>query len=97
MDGGASLDVIYGDEFQVCIPSDCATGRDVISARDGVDETISCGPGEDSATLDPGDRVPACGDDMCEQVSAGTTTGTGTGTGTGMGTGSGGSGAGIGA
>jgi hypothetical protein len=89
VDGGAGVDVIYGDELQVCIPSDCATGRDVIFARDGLAETISCGPGEDTATLDPGDRVPASGDDMCEQVSAGTTTGTGSGTGAGTGSGTG--------
>ena len=79
VDGGTGIDVLYGDELQVCIPSDCATGRDTIAARDGADESVYCGPGLDVATIDAGDRVPEYGDEICEQVSRSTAPGGGTG------------------
>lgn len=68
VDGGGGIDTLHGDKVQVCIPSDCASGRDTILARDGTDETVTCGPGEDSATLDAADRIPASGRDVCEHV-----------------------------
>ena len=68
VDGGAGVDTLYGDTFQVCIPTDCDRGQDTILARDGVNDTVSCGPGEDSATLDAGDSIPPAGENACERV-----------------------------
>ena len=68
VDGGGGIDTLHGDEVQICIPSDCASGRDTILARDGTDDTVTCGPGEDSATLDAADRIPGSGRDVCEHV-----------------------------
>ncbi len=68
VDGGAGIDTLHGDKVQICIPSDCASGRDTIAARDGSDDTVACGPGEDSAVLDAGDQIPGSGRDVCEHV-----------------------------
>ncbi|MBW3653330.1 MAG: hypothetical protein KY433_06995, partial [Actinobacteria bacterium] len=47
------------------------TGRDTILARDGNDERVSCGTGEDSAVLDPGDITLNYLQDLCEHVDRG--------------------------
>ena len=77
VDGGAGIDTLYGDELQTCIPSDCATGQDTIAARDGANDTVKCGPGEDSAVLDAGDAIPEFGQDICERVDRSAATGAG--------------------
>ncbi len=68
VDGGPAVDVLYGDERQACIPEVCARGQDTIAARDGANDDVKCGPGEDSAVLDGGDLIPVSGDDVCEKV-----------------------------
>lgn len=71
VDGGPGIDTLNGDQLPVCKNSTCATGRDTITARDGANDAVTCGPGEDSATLDPGDMIPSSGPDVCEQVDRG--------------------------
>ncbi|MDP8967994.1 MAG: hypothetical protein M3N04_05285 [Actinomycetota bacterium] len=71
--------MLYGDELQTCIPSDCSTGQDTIAAQDGFDDTVYCGPGEDFATLDAADLIPSYGQDVCERVSRGVAASGGTG------------------
>ena len=68
VDGGVGADEIFGDELLPCVPSACASGRDTIAARDGFDDDIHCGPGEDTAELDAGDIVPSSGQGVCESV-----------------------------
>lgn len=68
VDGGAGTDVLYGDELLMCLPGECTSNRDTILARDGAIDDINCGPGQDSATLDAGDTIPASGQTVCEQV-----------------------------
>lgn len=75
VDGGAAVDSLHGDEAQPCAPGDCATGQDTIAARDGFDDSVYCGPGEDSATLDAGDLIPSSGRDVCERVARGSVAG----------------------
>jgi hypothetical protein len=55
LDGGAGVDRFWGDSIGACIPGYCDTGQDVIHARDGSQERVSCGPGTDSAVIDNSD------------------------------------------
>ena len=76
LEGGPGEDSFNGDGDWFC--EACGTGADRILARDGLDENVRCGRGEDSAILDPLDRT----DQECEQVDrrgslGGTTPGTG--------------------
>jgi hypothetical protein len=41
-------------------PGNGRAGNDHINARNGVRETVSCGTGNDTATVDRGDRVQGC-------------------------------------
>jgi hypothetical protein len=47
--GGAGRNRLYG-----------RAGNDKLSARNGVRETVNCGSGRDTATVDSGDRVVGC-------------------------------------
>jgi len=90
LDGGPDVDTFYGESpLGVCGGGSCQTGRDQIFARDGLAETVDCGPGIDAAQVDANDvvrNVPAA-QDQCESVdtdpAGGTAGGGGTGTGTG--------------
>ena len=53
MNGGIGGDVLNGDD-----------GDDVIDARDGFVDNISCGTGVDEVQADPGDTVTA----DCERI-----------------------------
>jgi hypothetical protein len=55
--GGAGVDRFWGEDVQACIVSSCASGQDRIEARDGNREMIDCGPGTDSAVVDPNEVV----------------------------------------
>jgi hypothetical protein len=55
--GGQGVDRYYGEDVDACIPSSCASGQDRIEARDGNQEMIDCGPGTDSAQVDPNEIV----------------------------------------
>jgi YVTN family beta-propeller protein len=56
--GGSGDDTLIGgsgiDQFTA------GEGNDVIYARDGTKETINCGPGKDTATVDAADVVKGC-------------------------------------
>lgn len=56
--GGAGADRITGGRGADRISG--GTGNDTINARDGIRETISCGPGRDTATVDRRDRTTGC-------------------------------------
>jgi Ca2+-binding RTX toxin-like protein len=61
--GGPGKDTIYGDSTKdTCNFLSCriAFGNDVIDARDGEQDTIDCGVGEDRATVDAIDVVANC-------------------------------------
>jgi Ca2+-binding RTX toxin-like protein len=67
--GGPGKDTIFGDSTKdTCNFLSCriAFGNDVIQARDGEQDTIDCGVGDDRATVDAIDVVA-----NCEQVDAG--------------------------
>jgi Ca2+-binding RTX toxin-like protein len=67
--GGPGKDTIFGDSTtDTCNFLSCKIpfGNDVINARDGEQDTIDCGPGEDRATVDAIDVVA-----NCEQVNGG--------------------------
>ena len=68
--GGQGVDRFYGEDVDACIPSSCASGQDVIEARDGNQEMIDCGPGTDSAKVDPNELVRNDVDlsNQCESV-----------------------------
>jgi hypothetical protein len=68
--GGQGVDRFYGEDVDACIPSSCASGQDVIEARDGNQEMIDCGPGTDAATVDPNELVRNDVDlsNQCESV-----------------------------
>ena len=78
VNGGPGTDTLHGDEVQNCVPIDCSTGQDTIDARDGANDTVLCGRGEDSAKLDAGDSIPnPHSPDVCEHVDRDTTTNAG--------------------
>jgi hypothetical protein len=68
--GGPGVDRYYGEDVEACIPSSCASGQDRIEARDGNREMINCGPGTDSAQVDPNEVIYDSVDlsDQCESV-----------------------------
>src|SRR5262249_10068694 len=68
--GGPGVDRFYGEDVDACIPSSCASGQDRIEARDGNQEMIDCGPGTDSAQVDPNELVRNDVDlsNQCESV-----------------------------
>jgi hypothetical protein len=68
--GGPGVDRFYGEDVDACIPSSCASGQDLIEARDGNQEMIDCGPGTDSAVVDPNELVRNDVDlsNQCESV-----------------------------
>jgi hypothetical protein len=68
--GGQGVDRFYGEDVDACIPSSCASGQDRIEARDGNQEMIDCGPGTDSAQVDPNELVRNDVDlsNQCESV-----------------------------
>lgn len=75
--GGPGKDIIFGDETDTScnasFPESCVRfGNDVIQARDGEVDQISCGPGTDRAVVDAIDVVAA----DCEVVDVGSTPGT---------------------
>lgn len=88
LEGGPGLDSFVADRTQT---DTIGTGNDTISARDGVAEPISCGPGADRATVDASDTLSADGQNLCETVDRGAPP---TGGGGGGGSGGGGSGGG---
>ncbi len=72
--GGPGRDTIYGDlRGGDCGPLWCTLpyGNDTIEARDGAVDSVSCGPGEDRVTADPGDVVAS----DCETVLRGAVSG----------------------
>ena len=68
--GGPGVDRFWGEDVEACIVSSCASGQDQIEARDGNREMIDCGPGTDSAVVDPNDVVRNDVDlsNQCESV-----------------------------
>ncbi|WP_026910244.1 calcium-binding protein [Patulibacter minatonensis] len=66
--GGPGRDVLAGDRPARCNELHCdiggGFGNDLIEARDGEVDSISCGPGTDTVTADPDDVVAA----DCETV-----------------------------
>jgi hypothetical protein len=68
--GGPGVDRFYGEDVEACIPSSCMSGQDLIEARDGNQEMIDCGPGTDSAKVDPNELVRNDVDlsNQCESV-----------------------------
>jgi hypothetical protein len=56
LDGGAGKDSFIADRRSFTYYA--GVGDDTILARDGVDETLNCGPGADRAVVDAGDLVP---------------------------------------
>lgn len=54
-----------GDESRT---NTIGTGNDEIFARDGLKESVSCGPGSDVAELDATDEIPVDTQNLCEVV-----------------------------
>ncbi|MDP8909821.1 MAG: hypothetical protein M3N47_12075 [Chloroflexota bacterium] len=71
LDGGAGIDEFNGDGEGAC--NSCGSGMDRILARDGLNEQVRCGAGEDSAILDPGDLISQ----DCERRDVGSSPGDG--------------------
>jgi Ca2+-binding RTX toxin-like protein len=65
IEGGAGKDSFVGDRTERDV---VGVGNDVILARDGVAELVSCGPGSDRAEVDADDTVAGDGDNQCETV-----------------------------
>lgn len=63
--GGAGKDSYVGD---TTASNTIGVGNDVINARDGVAESVACGPGSDKATVDASDDVAIDTQNLCEQV-----------------------------
>jgi RTX calcium-binding nonapeptide repeat (4 copies) len=70
LDGGEGVDRYWGDQIGACIAYSCASGQDVIEARDGAQEQVSCGPGTDTLKADANEIVENSVDlsDQCESV-----------------------------
>lgn len=56
-DGSGKYRLIGGTGKNRC---SAGAGRDVVSARNGTRETVNCGPGRDTATVDRKDRPRGC-------------------------------------
>jgi Ca2+-binding RTX toxin-like protein len=74
---GTGADTIYGDYEFGCGYYACAAGNDTINADDGVKQSISCGPGADTANIDALDTVAADPTQACETVNRSNKTGPG--------------------
>jgi hypothetical protein len=70
LDGGEGVDRYWGDQIGACITYSCASGQDVIDARDGAQEHVSCGPGTDTLKADANEIVENSVylSDQCESV-----------------------------
>jgi hypothetical protein len=68
--GGEGVDRYWGDQVGACIAYSCASGQDLIDARDGAREQINCGPGTDTLKGDANDIAENWVDlsDQCESV-----------------------------
>jgi Ca2+-binding RTX toxin-like protein len=70
LSGGGGAD--YVDGLRGADRLEGGDGPDVVAARDGGDgEPVSCGPGDDFAIVDRGDRIVRRGPDRCERVDDG--------------------------
>ena len=58
LEGGPGNDVLVGGVGRDTLSG--GAGRDLVRARDGVRETVRCGPGRDTAIIDRSDRVSGC-------------------------------------
>ena len=68
INGGAGTDTLNGDRAG-CTPPSCIGGNDILFARDGGRDGVSCGPATDSAQLDAGDSIGGDGGaEACESV-----------------------------
>lgn len=65
IDGGAGKDSYVGDTTAT---NTIGVGNDTINARDGVAESVSCGPGSDKAIVDATDDVAIDTQNLCEEV-----------------------------
>ena len=68
--GGPGLDSLSGEGSASGLFISVA-GNDTIDARDGVREQLNCGPGADTAIVDPLDVVPQDPGSLCEAVERG--------------------------
>lgn len=69
--GGPGLDSMNGEGSTSGLFTS-VFGNDRIDARDGVAEQLNCGPGADTAIVDPLDTVPQDPGSLCENVDRGT-------------------------
>jgi hypothetical protein len=58
LEGGAGNDVLRGNGGADVLLGEA--GDDTIEARDGIADSIDCGPGSDTASVDPSDSVAGC-------------------------------------
>ncbi len=65
IDGGKGKDSYVGD---TTASNTIGVGNDTINARDGVAESVACGPGSDKATVDADDDVAIDTQNLCEEV-----------------------------
>lgn len=75
LDGGTGKDSYIGDTTAT---NTIGVGNDIINARDGVAESVSCGPGSDKATVDANDDVAIDTQNLCEEIDRAKATGPGT-------------------
>jgi hypothetical protein len=70
LNGGEGVDRFWGEDVGACLAYSCASGQDLIEARDGNREQINCGPGTDTLVGDPSDVVETwlSLSDVCESV-----------------------------
>jgi hypothetical protein len=67
LSGGGGNDILYGGRGNDTVNGGPGhdrlfggPGRDTLSARDGLRDSVDCGPGRDTATIDRSDRVSGC-------------------------------------
>ena len=66
LDGGPGRDLFEGDNE--CAAAPCTGGSDDIQARDGEQDTVNCGVGADTATVDAVDIVALDAQQGCESI-----------------------------
>jgi Ca2+-binding RTX toxin-like protein len=66
LDGGPGQDLFEGDNE--CLAEPCTGGSDDIQARDGEQDTVNCGVGADTATVDAIDIVAIDTQQGCESI-----------------------------
>jgi RTX calcium-binding nonapeptide repeat (4 copies) len=66
LDGGPGQDSFEGDNE--CLAEPCTGGSDNIQARDGEQDTVNCGVGADTATVDDLDIVAVDTQQGCESI-----------------------------